>query len=395
MDQDRMISRRRVLRLLAGGVAATVAVPLLAACGGDDEESATATTATGQDATAPAGAASATAEPAGTPEAEADPAADPEPSGSPDLTGEELVVYSGRNEELVGPIIARFKEESGIDIQVRYAGTSELAAQLLEEGDRSPADLFFAQDAGALGAVAKEGLLAELNDEILDLVDPRFRADDGTWIGVTGRARAVVYNTDELTADDIPTSIHGFTDPIWKGRLGWAPTNASFQSFVTALRVLEGDESAREWLEGIKANDVRDYEGNNPIVTAVIDGEIDAGFVNHYYLLGQEAQAGKDLPAENYIYTNGDPGALINVAGIGMLKTAKHHDAAEAFIEFLLSPEAQEYFADETWEYPLVEGVPTNPKLVPLADIKTPEIDLSNLDDLAGTLELLRDTGIL
>jgi iron(III) transport system substrate-binding protein len=306
-----------------------------------------------------------------------------------------LVVYSGRNEELVGPIIERFEEESGIDVEVRYGDTAELAATILEEGQNSPADVFFSQDAGALGAVADEGILNPLPEDVLNRVEERFRDPDGRWVGVSGRARVVAYNTESLSEEELPSSILDFTDPEWSGRIGWAPTNGSFQAFVTALRLIEGEEVAREWLEGIQANDPRVYENNLAILQGVVSGEIDAGFVNHYYLFQLQQEEGGDVPAANYYFQNWDPGSLVNVAGIGTLNTSDNSAEAEEFLEFMLSEEAQQYFADETFEYPLIEGVPINEELVPLSEIQTPNIDLSNLDDLEGTLELLRETGVL
>lgn len=305
-----------------------------------------------------------------------------------------MVVYSGRSEELVKPILNQFGEAFGVTVEVRYGDSAEMAALILEEGDSSPADVFFSQDAGALGALEREGLFADLPEDILSRVDARFASPDGQWVGISGRARAVVYNTEALTEADIPASILDFTDEAWSGRLGWAPTNASFQAFVTALRVERGDDAAREWLEGMVANDIMVFEGNSPIVQAVIDGEIDAGFVNHYYLLRQKAEEGGDLPAENFIYSDGDPGALINVAGAGVLASGSQ-ELANAFVGYLLDTEAQQYFADETFEYPLIKGVEGDPGLVPLAEIETPDIDLSDLADLEGTLEMLRDVGIL
>jgi iron(III) transport system substrate-binding protein len=324
----------------------------------------------------------------------------PSPSGSPRpeesfaATDDELVVYSGRSEELVGPIIDRFSEETGIQVAVRYGDTAEMANLILTEGENSPADVYFAQDAGALGAVAGEGLLATLPEDILAQVDERFRSPDGQWVGLSGRARVVAYNTENVDPADLPDSIFGFTDPEWSGRIGWAPTNGSFQAFVTALRVLEGEDRAREWLEGIQANEPNVYEGNNPALEAVIAGEIDVAFINHYYLMQRLAED-PDVTAANYFLTDGDPGALVNVAGVGILETADQADAAAQLVEFLLSEEAQTYFADETKEYPLAAGVEPDPELPPLADIATPDIDLSDLSDLEGTLELLQDVGIL
>lgn len=304
-------------------------------------------------------------------------------------------MYSGRSEELVGPIIERFEEESGINVEVRYGDTAELAATLLEEGQNSPADVFFAQDAGALGAVSDEGLLRPLPEDALNQVEERFKDPNGRWMGISGRARVVAYNTDALSEEDLPDSILDFTDPEWEGKIGWAPTNGSFQAFVTALRLIEGEDAAREWLQGIQANEPRVYENNLAILEGVVSGEIEVGFVNHYYLFQVLKERGEDVPARNYYLKNGDPGALVNVAGIGILNTTDNSDEAEQFLNFMLSEEAQQYFANDTFEYPLIEGVPPNEDLVPLSEIEAPNINLGDLDDLEGTLDLLRETGVL
>jgi iron(III) transport system substrate-binding protein len=316
--------------------------------------------------------------------------ASPDPSAQPSAgTGGTLTVYSGRSEELVGPLIERFSDETGIDVRVNYAGTTDLAATILEEGDASPADVFFAQDAGALGAIGAEDRLAELPAETLTRVDERFVSDDRDWVGVSGRARVVVYDTRLLEEADLPTSIEGFTDEAWRGRIGWAPTNASLQSFVTAYRVLEGDEAARAWLEGIQANEPKVYEGNDAVLAAVAAGEIEVGFVNHYYLMRQLEEQGEDFPVRNHFLPGGDPGSLVNVAGVGILTTAPNAAAAQQFVDYLLAEEAQQYFADETNEYPLIDGVAANPALPPLTEIESPDIDLSDLSDL------MQEAGVL
>jgi len=310
-------------------------------------------------------------------------------------SGSTLTVYSGRSESLVGPLLERYADETGANIEVRYAGTAELASTILEEGNNSPADVYFAQDAGALGALAKEGRLTELPASILDKVDARFRSDDGLWVGISARARVVAYNTENVDPSELPDSILDFTDPKWKGRIGWAPTNGSFQAFVTALRLTQGEDGARAWLEGIKANDPVSFPSNLPALEAVASGEVDVAFINHYYLYQLRKETGGNVNAANYFLPGGDPGALVNVAGVGILDSSDSRDEAEKFVSWLLTEASQQYFATETHEYPVIDGVPAEADLVALRDIQTPEIDLSDLDDLEGTLKLLQDTGVV
>jgi len=320
---------------------------------------------------------------------------EPVTDGDAPADGGALVVYSGRSEALVGPIIAQFSEATGIQVEVRYGSTAEIAATLLEEGANSPADVFFAQDPGGLGAVAKEGLFAELPEETLAKVPAEFRSPSGLWVGISARARIVVYNTDALKPEDLPADIADFTDPKWKGKIGWAPTNGSFQAMLTAMRVVWGEEKAKEWLEGIQANEPKVFDGNAPIVEAVGAGEIEVGFVNHYYLYRFLKEQGEGFKARNQFLTGGGPGSLVMVAGAGRLANGKNEANAIKFIDFMLSTVAQQYFAGQTYEYPLVEGVNTQGGLTPLAELKRLEIDMVDLDDLAGTTKLLQETGVL
>ncbi len=306
-----------------------------------------------------------------------------------------LTVYSGRNEEFVESVVEDFTTETSIEVEVRYGDTAELAATILEEGQNSPADVFLAQDAGALGALAQVGLFTELPDATLEKVDPRFRSADGLWVGVTGRARVLAYNTDAYTPEALPESIFDLTDDAYRGRVGWAPSNGSFQAFVTAMRVLEGEERTRAWLEGMIANDVQVYSDNSSQIEALERGEIDLGLVNHYYLYRYLAEQGEEFPVRNHYFSDADLGSLINVAGAGILSTTDQPDEAQRFVDYLLSKGAQQHFTDAVFEYPLVSGIKTNEMLVPLSEIETPELDLSNLDDLEGTLELLSEVGAL
>jgi iron(III) transport system substrate-binding protein len=308
--------------------------------------------------------------------------------------GNTVTVYSGRLESLVGPLLDRFAQESGVDLRVRYGDTAEMAAAILEEGANSPADVFFAQDAGTLGALGQRDMLATIPNDTLNRVEPRFRSPAGKWVGVSGRARVIAYNTDVLQESDLPDSVLGFTDPKWRGRLGWAPPNASFQAFITGFRVTAGEDATRSWIEGIKANNPRSYPNNIALVHAIARGEIHAGFTNHYYRHAIEKDQGS-IPVRNYHPRDAGIGAMINVAGVGILSTSKNQDGARRFVEFLLRPESQKYFTTETSEYPLVAGVEPPAGATPLAQIRTPNVDLSSLTDLQGTLNLLRQTGLL
>lgn len=363
-------------RSIAPLFALVAAVLLLAACGGTPPEGVS-------------------PEPEPIADPQANPVADPEPGqlSEEELAESELVIYSGRSESLVGPIIEAFEAETGVDIAVRWGATAELAATLLEEGQNSPADVFYAQDPGGIGAVA--GMFAQLDESLLEPVDPRFRDPEGRWVGITGRARVIVYNTDSLSEGDLPSDLWGFTEPEWKGRLGWAPTNASFQAMVTAMRVLWGEDQAREWLEGILANEPEVFSGNTPIVAAVGAGEIDIGFVNHYYLFRFLAEGGESFPARNYFLPDGGPGSLVMVSGAGILEQSDNKSVAAEFLRFLLSQETQAQFAAETYEYPLVSGVAAPDGLISLDDLNAAEINLVQLADLQGSLELLREVGAL
>ncbi len=304
-----------------------------------------------------------------------------------------VTVYSGRGEDLVGPLLEMFEAETGIETEVRYGDSAEMLLLIQEEGDNSPADVYYSQGAGFLGELSSTGALLTLPAELLDQAPPALRSPNDDWVGLSGRARTVVYNTDELTEADVPDSILDFSEPEWQGRIGYAPTNASFQDFVTALRYLEGEDGARAWLEGIVANGVP-YENNTAVVEAVAAGEVSVGFVNHYYLYRFLAED-PEYPAANKFYTGGDPGALINIAGAGVLATTDEEAGALALIEFLLSPTAQAYFASETFEIPVTEDAEVSVELPALDSLNLPEFDLNQLLDLQGTVDLLIEVGAL
>lgn len=317
-------------------------------------------------------------------------------SSSSGMADGTFTLYAGRDQELIDPLIEQFESDTGVSVDVRYAGSTELAALLQEEGDATPADVFLAQDAGALGAVAKADMFATLPESITSTVPAGFTSTDGSWVGVTGRARVIVYDSEQLSADEVPTTVAALADEKWSSQVGIAPTNASFQSFVTALRVLEGEDAARAWLEAMKAGDVQIYAKNSPILEAANAGEITLGLINHYYWYRMAAEVGADnMRAQLAFPEPGDAGSIVNVTGVGLLKGAADDADALQFIEYLVSEAAQQYFVDNTYEYPLIDGVSAPEGLPALETLTNPELDLSDLDSLGETTELLVDVGLL
>jgi iron(III) transport system substrate-binding protein len=316
----------------------------------------------------------------------------PPPAGDEDVT---ITVYSGRNENLVGELFTRFTAATGINVDVRYGNTAELAALIEEEGANTPADLFYAQDAGALGALELAGRFIALPGDIINPVDQRFRSRTDAWVGVNGRARVIAYNHTLVDAADVPDSVFALTDPKWKGKVAWSSQNASFQAFVTALRITEGDDAAEAWLTGMIANDVVDFENNSGLLDGIARGEALLGITNHYYLY-RTLNEDPDYPVTNK-YLPGDIGGLVNIAGVGVLRDSTKQAAALELARFLLSEDIQAWFAEETDapEYPLRDTVAASSQLPSLETINPPDVDLTRIADLQGTLELLRKVGAL
>lgn len=305
----------------------------------------------------------------------------------------ELTIYSGRSEEFIAPFFAEWEKESGIALKIRYADSAELAAQIREEGSNSPADIFLAQDAGSLGAVSLAGLFTTLGDEVGTDIQPQYVAADRSWIGVTGRARVFAYNPQLLT--DLPQSITDLANPVYKSKLGIAPTNASFQAFVTALINAKGEDFTQRWLESLVKNDVQIFAKNSAIVEAIDSGKISIGLVNHYYTWEVSQGLGRKINAENGFFTSGDLGNMVNVSGAGILKSSKKYAAAEDLINYLTSQVVQSKFVDETHEYSLIADQISPTGLPALSQIGAPSVDLESLADIQKTQELLIKVGLL
>ena len=358
-------------------IAAVIATfSVLAACGGDD--GATSSEPTSADTTD-----TATTD-TGTTDASTNPC---------DGASGSLTVYSGRSEKLVADLFTQFTADTGITVEARFGDSGELAGQILTEDSATPADVFFSQDAGALGAVSQAGLFGQLPVSTLDRVAPEFRSTANDWVGASGRVRVIVYNPDLVATP--PTSVDDLLDPAWKGKIGFAPTNASWQSFVTALRVIRGDDAAREWLVGFAANEPVAYEKNAAVRDAVNAGEVALGLVNHYYLFEKIAAEGAEAVVAKNQYLPGDIGGLVNVAGAGVLGNSDNAQAAQCFVSYLVSDAGQGYFVEKSFEYPLVEGIAQVDGQPAFDELNPPAIDLSDLSSIAETQELLADVGLL
>jgi iron(III) transport system substrate-binding protein len=305
----------------------------------------------------------------------------------------ELTVYSGRSEEFIAPFFAQWEAQSGITLNVRYGDSAELAAQILEEGGNSPADLFLSQDAGSLGAVAEAGLFTQLSAEIASAIPATYVAANRNWVGVTGRARVFAYAPDRVKV--LPQSVTDLTNTQYKNQIGIAPTNASFQAFLTALIENKGADFAKNWLKDLQANGVKIYAKNSAIVEAIDKGEISIGLVNHYYIWEVSEGLGRAINVKNGFFAAGDLGNLINVSGAGVLVSSKKYAAAEDLINFLTSAASQAKFVSDTHEYSLISGAAAPAGVPALDQIGAPAVDLATLKNIKATQDLLIEVGLL
>jgi iron(III) transport system substrate-binding protein len=323
-----------------------------------------------------------------------DDAAEGDAGSDTTAAAESLVLYSGRDEELVQPLIDQFTEDTGIEVEVRYGNSAEMGAQLLEEGDSTPADVFLTQEVGAAGVLASAGLLTPLPDDVIERVDERFRpGEDNSWVGVTGRSRVIVYNP-ELVAEP-PSGVLDLTDPAYAGMTAWVPGNAGFQAFVTGFRVSAGDDAASQWLDDMVANGAVTYESNGDVLEAVNNGDVAMGLINHYYWARSLPELGEGLVAELIFPAGDDPGGLVNATAVGITTTGADNPASLELVEYLLSEAGQTYFVTETFEYPVVAGIADPEGVPPLEELEGPAIDLTDLESLEATQALLTEKGLL
>lgn len=315
----------------------------------------------------------------------------------PALSGD-LTVYSGRGEFLIGELMDFFREEyPDLDLQIRYGGAADLANQIRTEGQASPADVFFTVNAGILGLLASDGRLQSMPSDVLSLGREGYQDPDGQWIGTSGRIRSIPYNTNELSESDIPDNIMDFpaADQL-ADNMGWAVTYGSFQGFITVMRILEGEQATREWLRGMADLGIQEYSDEFRVAQAVADGELLAGFTNHYYVI-RVLDARPNAPLD-MTFTSGDAGSFFNVAGAGVVDSSDSPELAANFIRHLLSAEAQDYFArSATFEYPMIPEVEPIDRLPAFEELNPPDLDLAEFAqaDINETITLMEEEGIL
>jgi len=308
--------------------------------------------------------------------------------------GGTLTVYSGRSPELIQPLLDEFSADTGIGIEARFGDSADLALLIDEEGDQTPADVFISQSPGATGYLNGEGRLRKIDQEVLDQVSPRYRAADDRWVGVSGRVRVLVYNTDLVKPRDLPASVFDLTKPKFADQVALAPTNGSFQDFVTSMREVAGEKRTAKWLGGMEANGARAYASNSAIVEAVGRGEVPLGLVNHYYAALAKA-ADPSVPVENHVFESEDVGSVILVTAAAVIDETDDRKLAERFVRYLLSKPAQTHLAEDEFEYPLARGVKALGDLPPLSEVEAPELDLSSLGGgLLRTRELIAESGL-
>jgi iron(III) transport system substrate-binding protein len=315
-------------------------------------------------------------------------------SGTPQLSGK-ITLYNGQHESTTAPIVEAFEKATGIEVEVRNGESDQFANQIKEEGSRSPADVFYSEEAAPMNFLTEQGLLATVPDNVLSQIPTRYNGKDGAWVGISARARVVVYDPEQITEAELPASIFDFTSDFWKGKVGFVPTSGAFREQIAAIIALEGKDRAKEWLEGLKRNG-KVYRRNGDVLDAVERGQIASGLINHYYWFGEAAEVGADkMHSKLYYIGNHDPGALVNVSPAGILKSTKKPELAAALLNFMVSEEGQKVLATVSTEYPLRPGVHSTAPLKPLDELEQAKITAAEIGDGQDALELEQDLDLL
>jgi iron(III) transport system substrate-binding protein len=309
-----------------------------------------------------------------------------------------LTIYSGQHPETVAALVSAFEKQTGIKVSVRSDDEGVLVSQIIQEGSRSPADVFMTENSPPLEALAERGLLAKVNASTIAKTSAKYSSPVKQWAAISARVSTMVYNTDKLKPAQLPNSVLDLAKPAWKGRLSLSPGETDFQPIVTAVAARYGKAAAVKWLDGVKANSSgRIYPDNEALVAQVNSGQAELGVINHYYWyrLRDELGASKMHSAEHF-FANGDPGYVIDISGAGILRSSSHQAEAQKFLAFLVSKSAQQIIAhDESFEYPLGSGVVSARGLVPFSTLHPDPITVKQLGDGAAAIALLRDAELL
>lgn len=308
-----------------------------------------------------------------------------------------ITLYSAQHEAMTKPLVAAFEKQTGISVRVRFGEDEELANQLVAEGSASPADVFLTENSPPLMLLQQKGLLAKVNRATLAKVPARYSSPASRWVGVAGRATALIYNPKLVAVAQLPRSILDLADPAWKGKLAIAPSEADFQPVVAAVLKLKGRSAATRWLTGFARN-AKVYNDNEGIVAAVERGRVPAAVIDHYYWYRAADEGGgiAKMRSRLFYFGHRDPGALIDVSGAAVLASSKHAALAQRFLAFLVGRQGQRTLvASGDWEYPLGSSVQAAPQLKPLSQLDPPRISVAALGDGHAVLELLRDVGLL
>lgn len=308
---------------------------------------------------------------------------------------DKLLIYNAQHESLTKEWIEAFKKETGVEVEYRQGGDTELGNQLIAEGSASPADVFLTENSPAMAAVERAGLFADVDSDTVAQVPAQYRPASGKWTGVAARTTVFVYNKEKLPADRLPGSIMDLQLPEWNGRWAAPPAKADFQAIVAAMLQLTGEPATAEWLAAMNANAVT-FQDNIATLNAVNGGQVDGGVIYHYYWFRDQSKA-KEISgnSELHYFRNQDPGAFVSVSGAGVLASSKKQDLAQRFLRFVTSTTGQQVLEKGTsFEYPVASGVPANPALVPLAELHAPNVDPSTLDSKKVS-DLMTQAGLL
>ncbi|MFE3025708.1 iron ABC transporter substrate-binding protein [Nocardia tengchongensis] len=315
-------------------------------------------------------------------------------SGSSDGDNE-IVVYNAQHESLTKEWIDAFTKDTGIKVTIRNGGDTDLGNQIVAEGKNAKADVFITENSPAMALVENAGLFADVDKDTLAQVPEQFRPSTGKWTGIAARSTVFVYNTAKLPADQLPKSLLDLAQPQWKGRWSGAASGADFQAIVAALLAQKGEEATLSWLKGMKENAVIS-QNNTTVMKGVNSGQFDGGVIYHYYWFKDQAKTKENSKnTQLFYFKNQDPGAFVSISGGGVLKSSKHQNDAQKFLNYITSKQGQAVLRDgDSMEYPVASDVAANPALPPLASLDAPKIDPSKLDSKKVT-QLMTQAGLL